>query len=398
MADLQTVRFQRGPFGEVYPLPLIEGMTGPECLAILEQDAKDLGLPLEDVPTRGDSLEGMHQVAAVHVHSKLLCEALDGACTKPEAQGLRYLVVEQGLPMSIRPLFAEHDQYVTFVPIFQRVFEEQGNGGSPRKWRLGREGQGRTQVIEAATPGTALGIAQDLAAEWYTQEEALLSDRAKELPRSLTSDYIARQLEVLQRDQDLPLANEWRIVRTRHDIFILDMFLHEGEQLIPLNRTVETVPAVVARAALLVATAAGQPIPCPEAALLLELAQRAEARLPFPRAVGDDEIHTWRGEGDWEWSWKTKVPPASGEWGVIRRRGTKIAALDVAKKKSGDGRREYVVVELVGKADPFKGRTITEWDIADFRLLAGRRDRGSVAPLIWATWELFLAQERVAAK
>lgn len=399
MADLQPLRFQRGPFGEVFPLPLIEGMTGAECLEILEQDARDLGLPLEDVPTRGDSLVGMQQVAAVHVHSKLLCAALDGECTKPEAQGLRYLVVEQGLPMSVRPLLSEHDQYVTFVPIFQRVFEEQGNGGSPRKWRLGREGQGRSQIIEAETPGTALGIALDLTAEWYTQEDELLADRAKEVPRSITADYLARQLEVLQRNQDLPLANDWRIVRTRHDIFLLDMFLRqEGEQLLPLNRTIEAVPAVVARAVLLVAAASEQPIPCPQAPLLLELVQRAEARIPFPKAVGDDEIHTWQGEGEWEWTWKTKTPPASGEWGVIRRRGVKIAALEVGKKKSADGKREYVVVELVGKAEPFKGRKITEWDIGDFRALAGRRDRGAVAPLIWATWELFLAQERVASK
>lgn len=392
----EQITFQRGPFDEIFPLPLLAGLTGAECLARLEADAIADGNPLQRVPKRGESREGMERVGMGHVQKRLEIAALDGrfaeipSGAQLEAQGLRLLVVEEGEAMSVRPFMLEDYDYVSFRPTFQRV-----EGG----WRLGDPDHGRAQVITAATPGQALAQAFMLAADWMDEEEKQLVNKARDLPHSLTTAYLAFVLGGLGTGEEQPLPNGWNVLRTRHDIYAIAMGEHG-------LRGVDASAPVLARALVLMAGQMGEVLRVAPI-FMLELAARCDGRLPNFAPVEPSGVPlTWRGPvagehptlGDWLVSYTTRQMPASGRWGTIAReaKGKKqrleIAALVVTG--SGNDRR----IELRGLQEPLAGKTIAAWEPVEIQEVAQRPDLTAVTPLVWALWEVFQALDAVQAK
>lgn len=395
MSD-QQITFQRGPYEEVYPLPLLAGMTGAECLRQLEADAFDSGNPLQRVPTRGESREGMERVGMGHVQKRLEIAALDGRFdeipegAQLEARGLHLLVVEEGEPMSVRPFLLEDYDYATFRPVFQRV--EDG-------WRLGDPEHGKSLLITAATPGAALQQAFIQSADWMEEEDKQILATAKEMSHSLTTAYLSFVLGSLATGEEQALPNGWSVLRTRHDIYGIAMGEHG-------LRGIDATAPVLARALVWMAAAIGEPLRVPPV-FLLELAARCEPRLPNFAPVEEAGVPlTWRGPvsgehevlGDWIASYTARQMPTSGKWGVLGRQiKGKKQLLEIARivvVGSGKERR----VELRGLQDPLAGKTIATWEPHEIQEVALRPDLTAVAPLVWALWEVFQALDAVQAK
>lgn len=396
MSEQQQITFQRGPFGEIFPLPLLASMTGEECLERLKSDAIKDGNPLQRVPTRGDSLEGMQRIAMNHVQKRFEIAALDGqfdeipAEAQLEAQGLRLLVVEDGEAMSVRPFMQEEHNYATFRPVFKRV-----EGG----WQLGDPAHGRSQIITASTPGQALAEAFILAADWMAEEDEKLLEVAKGSRHSLTTSYLTYVLGSLKTGQEQPLPNGWVVMRTRHNIYAVAM----GEQGF---RGVDANPPVLARALVLLAQGAGQPLKVPPIQLM-DLVARCEPRVPnfLPVETSSTPL-TWRGAvagehptlGDWIASYTARQMPSSGRWGVLSRelkgkqKRVDIAALVVASS----GKERWV--ELRGLQDPLANKTIAEWESTEIQEIAQRSDLTAVAPFMWSLWQVFQALDTAQAK
>ncbi len=394
LQDETLLLFDRGPFGEIYPLPLVAGLTGAECLTEYAQRAEEMGYPLQKIPTKGDSQEGMWRVATSVVDGWRRQAALGGALDSLEARALYYRVVQQGERMSLRPLGHERDEYVTFAPVFERV----DNTG----WRIGVEGQGKVQVLAIVDPRHALAEAQKICGGWMNEEEALLHEKARDDLPSLTSSYWALLIDALDSQQSLQLPNGWTIVRGRHDIYGVFMFGYgEGEGMV---RYLEASAAVVARALILLAEAAKQPLPVPHPTVLLDLAMKCEPRLPLVNPVETSgEVLTWQGEageGRWELRYTTRALPPTGRWATIARvKGSKkadIATLVVGSKETFRGKVK--TVQLRGWQEPLAGKILGEWAAGDFETLAKRVGAGAEAPLIWCLWELLQQLDKALAK
>lgn len=223
--EAPDVTFRRGPHGEIYPLPLTAGVEPREALERLVTDSAARGSPV-DVPTRGKSLEGMLNLGLLYVHQLRLREALAGTLDLPEARALREAVVDEGVPMSLRPLMMEHMAY-GFAPILRCLGDA--------RWRVG-EGEACV-TFEEADPVQAVAKGQRVFKAWadadgerWEQDAEAAADR---FPRSLFHDYwahLARHDRVWDRGDGFSL----RLVG-RHNTFQLQT---------PTDRRILTTTAV----------------------------------------------------------------------------------------------------------------------------------------------------------
>lgn len=390
----EMLSFQQGPYGEIYPLPLVPleddgtGETVEDIFDIFVQGAADMGAPLERIPERGASREGMLADALSVVDGWRRAEALDGELTTPAAVGLRHLVVNQGYRMSMRPLGMEFFEHVTFRPVFGRA--EDG-------WRLGEESQGRTQLITVESPGAALREAMLLYATWVDEEQELFQKSARDDPNSLTATYYALLIEQLQTGEKLELPNGWTLQRTRHDIYIIvaPEAGPEGEGVV---RSVEASAAVVARAVVVMARSLKNPLVL-HPGLLLNLARKCDERIPMPSAVESaGPSRLWRSADGWEFGYTAAERPRSGRWGWVARETPKgkleLAVLTVVPDKppmvqlKGGAQAIRPATAHGGKEVNLAGKVLSTWEAADFTALATRPGSEAVGPLVWAMFEV----------
>jgi hypothetical protein len=161
--DLVPIEFERGPYGEILPPPLVAGMTPQE---ILETWARDVGVAVEEIP---DEIVGeMENLSLVCVHEERLRRAIAGEMMDdPDARDLYRAVTLEGEPMSLCPLGQEGLTFSTFVaPVLRRVGED--------RWRIGVEGQGRMLEI-AVAPGEALRRAREIYWAWCEAEKEAIT-------------------------------------------------------------------------------------------------------------------------------------------------------------------------------------------------------------------------------
>ena len=159
---MNDIGFARGPDGEVFPPPLVSGVGPEEALALLEQDAKMNGNRITHVPKRGQSRQGMYNLAMLYVHQRNLKRALAGQLMDDaDGRALYESIVEQGDPLSLRPIGMEALHFSTFAPVFRRIEEH--------RWRVGLPDRGRTALI-AGEAGEALERAWAMYIEWCQDE------------------------------------------------------------------------------------------------------------------------------------------------------------------------------------------------------------------------------------
>ena len=159
------IGFKRGPYGEIFPPPLVGGVDPDEALDRLVQAAEQSGNPITALPKRGQSRKGMYNLALLHIHQVNLARAIAGDMDDPDAVTLRQLVVEQREALSLRPLGLESLWFTTFAPVLQLVDPQTDT------WRVGLPGHGRTASFQAG-PDEAVKRAQHLYVEWSADEDA----------------------------------------------------------------------------------------------------------------------------------------------------------------------------------------------------------------------------------
>jgi hypothetical protein len=169
MSDL----FDRGPYGEIIPPPLIHGATPDEAIAQLATAVKQQSGVEMDQPRSGRSGEGLLRLSAAYVHAQNLLKALRGELWTADAIALRVFVEQGGEPISLRPLYLDDLHFQSFTPIFQR------EGHTANLWRVGLADQGKTKLIEGAC-AEAFAQAQATYAQWAAQEEEKLNAWLKE--------------------------------------------------------------------------------------------------------------------------------------------------------------------------------------------------------------------------
>lgn len=156
--------FSRGPYGEIFPPPLVSGVT-PEDLntALLEMIGdEDIVDGISELPVKEQ--DKFHQMALVYIHQQRLAQVFsDESHTNADMDDLRRAVL-RGDSISLRPLGMERQNYRTFAPILQRI--------SDTEWRLGVEGKGRTVVVPGL-PSVVLRRARQLYVLWAEQETEL---------------------------------------------------------------------------------------------------------------------------------------------------------------------------------------------------------------------------------
>jgi hypothetical protein len=188
-ANTTEITFQTGPYGELFPLPLLAGMTQEEALEQLVEDSAAAGYPF-DPPTRGQYVDEMGFRGQVHVHQQRLPRALAGEMDVPEAQALRIAVLEQGHPMSLRPFGMEILDYGSFAPVLQYL----GEG----RWQIGLEDEGRVHTFEETDVAQAIETAQRIFKQWADEDDEGWMEAADSamdrFPRSLFHHYWAAQI------------------------------------------------------------------------------------------------------------------------------------------------------------------------------------------------------------
>ncbi len=147
--------FSRGPYGEIFPPPLLGGVTPAELDEIVHEMVDDEAL-LADV-----DLSQFHDEAMLYLHQQNLLDVLAGRREDPDVADLREAVL-QGEPLSLRPLGHEDISYRTFAPVLQRI--------SDNSWRLGVESYGQTATVAGDNAGVALRRARQIYTGWAEAE------------------------------------------------------------------------------------------------------------------------------------------------------------------------------------------------------------------------------------
>jgi len=142
------VAVARGPFGELLPPSLVEGLLDAEVQALLDQYHVTAPTGLE----------------RAYLQQLLLREAVAG---RPEsdnlAQDIHEAVVERHIPLSLRPL-GQEDLDLPFAPVLTCL------GGVA--WRVGLPYQRRVEFLVADDPAAAVAQAQTLYVRWCAEAEA----------------------------------------------------------------------------------------------------------------------------------------------------------------------------------------------------------------------------------
>lgn len=141
------VALARGPYGELLPPSLCAELSPEEVKAELAAAGLSAASPAQ---------------ARVLLQQLYLRQALAGQREADDlARELREAVMEQHVPLSLRPLGLEDLECTGFAPVVTYL------GGVA--WRVGISGQGRLEFLVANDPAHALAQAQQVFARWYNE-------------------------------------------------------------------------------------------------------------------------------------------------------------------------------------------------------------------------------------
>ena len=149
------MNFSRGPHGEIFPPPLVAGASPEEALReMVGGDIYERMEPAERKAFYGEAL--------LYIHQQNLRRALAGEMADdPDADALCWAVVQQGEPMSLRPLGMEEMEFKTFAPVLRRVGDD--------RWQVGIPDDGHHVILIGDAP-SVLRQAQQLYVAWAEAE------------------------------------------------------------------------------------------------------------------------------------------------------------------------------------------------------------------------------------
>jgi hypothetical protein len=154
------IRFERGPYNEILPPPLIGDVSPEEAYKRLYAFSLSKGHKL-DKPEMDEDRAVLYNLGGVFVHQMRLREVIGGKAESAVEIALRD-AVWRGERLSLRPLGLEDKVFKTFAPVLERL--------GMNDWLVGVPGE--EQVIPLMEVSTAVVVekAQEIYVGWRNDE------------------------------------------------------------------------------------------------------------------------------------------------------------------------------------------------------------------------------------
>ena len=154
------ITFQRGPYDEILPPPLIGDVSPEECWKRLYAFSLSKGTKL-DKPETDEDRAVLYNLGGVFVHQMRLREVIGGQAETEVEIALRD-AVWQGERLSLRPLGLEDKVFQTFAPVLERL--------GTTEWLVGVAGEGQVEPLIGVPPKDVVEQAQEIYVRWRDAE------------------------------------------------------------------------------------------------------------------------------------------------------------------------------------------------------------------------------------
>ena len=131
------MEFERGPYDEILPPPLIGDVSPEEAWKRLYAFSLSKGHKLDKPETEEDRAV-LYNLGGVFVHQTRLREVIAGQAETDVEIALRDAVL-RGERLSLRPLGLEDKEFQTFAPVLERL--------GTTEWLVGLPGQGHVEPL-----------------------------------------------------------------------------------------------------------------------------------------------------------------------------------------------------------------------------------------------------------
>lgn len=134
----KTVVFNHGKYKEIFPPPLVEGITPKMALSELINEMKSRGLPVDELQKNPKYASNL---AMAYHHQMRMREVMAGGTDLTETEKQLHEAIMAGEPMSLRIVGLENEpDRGEIVPILRRVGD--------KRYQLGIMGVGSVYYIE----------------------------------------------------------------------------------------------------------------------------------------------------------------------------------------------------------------------------------------------------------
>ena len=154
------IGFATGPYSEILPPPLLDGVDPEEALQEYYAFQLSHGHTIDKPRSEGEK-KILVNFALILAHQLRLRKVVGGQ-GETDMEIALHEAVMAGKPLSIRPLGRERSQRKTFAPVLARL---EGDG-----WRLGLPGHGRVETFSAPA-AQAVEQAQMKYVQWCDEEK-----------------------------------------------------------------------------------------------------------------------------------------------------------------------------------------------------------------------------------
>ncbi len=154
------ITFQRGPYNEIMPPPLLDNVSPEEAWKRLYAFSLSKGHKL-DKPETDEDRAVLYNMGGVFVHQMRLRDVIGGDAETDVEIALRDAVWD-GERLSLRPLGLEGNNLETFAPVLERL--------GTNDWLVGVPGEGQIVPLEGVPPEDVVEQAQAIYVGWRKNE------------------------------------------------------------------------------------------------------------------------------------------------------------------------------------------------------------------------------------
>lgn len=156
------MRFTKGPYGEIFPPPLFEGVTQAQVVKRFKAVNLADGTKLIE-PKTDEGKKALINLSMTYHHQMRLRQVVGGQA-KTETEKALHAAVMAGERLSLRPIGHEGRPIATFAPVLTFLGSEQ--------WQVGLDGRGQVKAF-VSPPEKAIEQAQAIYVEWSNAESAV---------------------------------------------------------------------------------------------------------------------------------------------------------------------------------------------------------------------------------